>query len=205
MIRSLQTKIWYADDVIPYDQLITSSYPVQVIQGDQLIGLKIGLADHVNMPAAERIVRLEQILPNILAGTRCMLRETPITAPFGYYLLTMPVPKDQLRGIMNEVIRVLTILERDFGITVTKDYEINVSGQCSPMETEYKLARFDVPSEYIGMLVHQPGSPYSIGYVERINEGYITVRTRWTFPVNTNIISDLEHIKMLAYLIAGIF
>ena len=205
MIRSLQTKIWYADDVIPYDQLITSSYPVQVIQGDQLIGLKIGLADHVNMPAAERIVRLEQILPNILAGTRCMLRETPITAPFGYYLLTMPVPKDQLRGIMNEVIRVLTILERDFGITVTKDYEINVSGQCSPMETEYKLARFDVPSEYIGMLVHQPGSPYSIGYVERINEGYITVRTRWSFPVNTNIISDLEHIKMLAYLIAGIF
>ena len=205
MIRSLQTKIWYADDIIPYDQLITSSYPVQVIQGDQLIGLKIGLADHVNMPAAERIIRLEQILPNILAGTRCMLRETPITAPFGYYLLTMPVPKDQLRGIMNEVIRVLTILERDFGITVTKEYEINVSGQCSPMETEYKLARFDVPSEYIGMLVHQPGSPYSIGYVERINEGYITVRTLWSYPVNTNIISDLEHIKMLAYLIAGIF
>lgn len=205
MIRSLQTKIWYADDIIPYDQLITTSYPVQVIQGDQLIGLKIGLADHVRMPAAERIVRLEQILPNILAGTRCMLRETPITAPFGYYLLTMPVPKDQLRGIMNEVIRVLTILERDFGITVTKEYEINVSGQCSPMETEYKLARFDVPSEYIGMLVHQPGSPYSIGYVERINEGYITVRTLWSYPVNTNIISDLEHIKMLAYLIAGIF
>lgn len=205
MIRSLQTKIWYADDIIPYDQLITTSYPVQVIQGDQLIGLKISLADHVRMPAAERIVRLEQILPNILAGTRCMLRETPITAPFGYYLLTMPVPKDQLRGIMNEVIRVLTILERDFGITVTKEYEINVSGQCSPMETEYKLARFDVPSEYIGMLVHQPGSPYSIGYVERINEGYITVRTLWSYPVNTNIISDLEHIKMLAYLIAGIF
>jgi hypothetical protein len=73
------------------------------------------------------------------------------------------------------------------------------------METEYKLARFDVPSEYIGMLVHQPGSPYSIGYVERINEGYITVRTLWSYPVNTNIISDLEHIKMLAYLIAGIF
>jgi hypothetical protein len=205
MIRSLQTKIWYADDIIPYDQLITTSYPVQVIQGDQLIGLKISLADHVRMPAAERIVRLEQILPNILAGTRCMLRETPITAPFGYYLLTMPVPKDQLRGIINEVIRVLTILERDFGITVTKEYEINVSGQCSPMETEYKLARFDVPSEYIGMLVHQPGSPYSIGYVERINEGYITVRTLWSYPVNTNIISDLEHIKMLAYLIAGIF
>jgi len=205
MIRSLQTKIWYADDIITYDQLITTSYPVQVIQGDQLIGLKISLADHVRMPAAERIVRLEQILPNILAGTRCMLRETPITAPFGYYLLTMPVPKDQLRGIINEVIRVLTILERDFGITVTKEYEINVSGQCSPMETEYKLARFDVPSEYIGMLVHQPGSPYSIGYVERINEGYITVRTLWSYPVNTNIISDLEHIKMLAYLIAGIF
>ena len=148
MIRSLQTKIWYADDIIPYADLIKSVYPVQVIQYEALVGFKISLIDNVRMSPAERIPRLEQLLPSILGGTRCMLRETPITAPFGYYLVTMPVPRDQLRSLCSEILRVLTILERDFGITVTKEYEINVSGACTPMETEIKLSRFDIPVEY---------------------------------------------------------
>ena len=205
MIRSLQTKIWYADDIIPYADLIKSVYPVQVIQYEALVGFKINLIDNVRMSPAERIPRLEQLLPSILGGTRCMLRETPITAPFGYYLVTMPVPRDQLRSLCSEILRVLTILERDFGITVTKEYEINVSGACTPMETEIKLSRFDIPVEYQNMHVRYPGSPYTIGMVERINDGFITVRTRWAFSTNTNVYNDIEHIKMLSYLIAGIY
>lgn len=205
MIRSLQTKIHYADDTIPYSDLIVNTYPIQVIQQEPLIGLKIGLIDNSRMHPCERIPKLEQILPQILGGTRCMLRETPVTAPFGYYLVTLPVPRDQLRQLSNEIIRVLTILERSLGITITKEYEINVSGECSPMETEFKLARFDIPSEYIGMHRRQPFSPYTIGDIERINEAFIVVRTRWEFNGNSDIYSDIEHIKMLSYLIAGIF
>ena len=205
MLRSLQTKIWYADDIIPYVDLISSTYPFPIIQSEPLIGFKIGLVDNIRMSPKERIPRLEQILPTILGGTRCFLRETPITSPFGYYLLTMPVPRDQLRQLCSEVLRVLTILERDFGITVTKEYEVNVSGQCNPAETELKLSRFDIPSEYAGMHVRYPGSPYTIGDVERINEGFIIIRTRWGFSMNTDLFSDIEHIKMLAYLIAGIY
>ena len=205
MLRSLQTQIFGAGQIIPYSDIISAAYPTELIQCEPLIGFKIGLIDNSNINPRERLLSIEQFLPMILGGTRCMLRETPLNTPFGYYLLTLPVPRDQLRDIMNEVARVLTILESQFGITVTKEYEINVSGQCNPMELEFKLARFEVPAQYGKMLVHQFNSPYTIGRVERINEAYITVRTRWKFDSNSNIFNDFEHVKVLAHLIAGIY
>lgn len=205
MLRSLQTQIFGAGQIIPYSDIISAAYPTELIQCEPLIGFKIGLIDNSNINPRERLLSIEQFLPMILGGTRCMLRETPLNTPFGYYLLTLPVPRDQLRDIMNEVARVLTILESQFGITVTKEYEINVSGQCNPMELEFKLARFEVPAQYGNMLVHQFNSPYTIGRVERINEAYITVRTRWKFDSNSNIFNDFEHVKVLAHLIAGIY
>lgn len=205
MLRSLQTQIFGAGYIIPYVDIIASAYPTEVIQAEPMIGLKIGLIDNSNINPKERLFALEQVLPVILGGTRCMLRETPLNAPFGYYLLTLPVPRDQLRGIVDDVMRVLTILENQFGITVTKEYEINVSGQCNPMELEYKLARFEVPAQYSRLLIHQSGTPFTIGRVERINPMYITVRTKWKFGAESNVYTDFEHIKVLAHLIAGIY
>lgn len=205
MLRSLQTQIFGAGYNIPYSDILSAIYPTELIQCEPLIGLKIGLIDNSNINPKERLLAIEQVLPIILSGTRCMLRETPLNTPFGYYLLTIPVPRDQLRDIVNEVTRVLTILENQFGITVTKEYEVNVSGRCNPMEVEFKLARFEVPSQYSRLLVHQMNSPFTIGRVDRINPEYINVRTRWRFEPNSNVFTDFEHIKVLAHLLAGIY
>lgn len=205
MLRSLQTQIFGSGYTVPYADIILASYPPELIQHEPLIGLKIGLIDNSNINFKDRLMSIEQILPMILGGTRCMLRETALNEPFGYYLLTVPVPRDQLRDLVNEVLRVLTILENQLGITVTKDYEVNVSGQCNPMELEFKLMRFEVPTQYSRMLVHQNNSPFTIGRVERINDQYITVRTRWRFDGSSNVFIDFEHIKVLAHLIAGIY
>lgn len=205
MLSSLQKQIFGAGQTIPYSDMISASYSTELIQCEPLIGFKIGLIDNSNINPRDRLLALEQFLPYVLGGTRCVMRETPLNTPFGYYLLTMPVPRDKLRDIMNEVSRVLTILESQFGITVTKEYEINVSGQCNPMELEFKLSRFEIPAQYANLLVHQANSPYTIGRVERINPLYITVRTRWKFDSNSNIFTDFEHIKVIAHLIAGIY
>lgn len=204
MLKSLQSQIFGAGFNIPYTDIVSAIYPTELIQAEPLIGLKIGLIDNAVNPK-ERLLQLEQFLPIILGGTRCMLRETPLNTPFGYYLLTIPVPRDQLRLLVDEVIRVLTILETNFGITITKEYEINVSGQCSPTALEFKLNRFDIPSQYARLLTPQPNSPYTIGKVERINDAYITVRTRWKFGTDSNIFTDMEHIKVISHLIAGIY
>lgn len=205
MLRSLQTQIFDAGYNIPYSEIVLAYYPPELVMAEPLIGLKIGLSDNSNINPKDRLMYIEQVLPIILSGTRCFMRETPLNTPFGYYLLTVPVPRDQIRDLVNEVIRVLTILENQFGITVNKEYEVNVSGPCNPMELEFKLMRFEVPSQYAPALVQQYNSPYTIGRVERINDGYITVRTRWRFGTNSNVLTDFEHLKVLAHLIAGIY
>ena len=205
MLRSLQTQIFDAGYNIPYSEIVVSSYPPELLMTEPLIGFKIGLADNSNINPKDRLMSIEQVLPIVLSGTRCFLRETPLNTQFGYYLLTVPVPRDQIRDIVNEIIRVLTILENQFGITINKEYEVNVSGPCNPMELEFKLMRFEIPSQYAPALVHQYNSPYTIGRVERINDQYITVRTRWKFGSNSNIFTDFEHLKVLAHLIAGIY
>ena len=106
MLRSLQTQIFGAGYIIPYSDIITATYPPELIQCEPLIGLKIGLIDNSNINPKDRLMSIEQVLPIVLGGTRCMLRETPLNTPFGYYLLTVPVPRDQIRDIVNEVLGV---------------------------------------------------------------------------------------------------
>lgn len=205
MAQFNQMHIAVADEIIPYSDLIQAAYPAPILQVKPLIGLRIGLLDPTTMNPRDRILTLEQQLPSILGGTRCLLRETPLNAAFGYYLITLPVPREQLPAVVAEAIKVIQILEQYFGIQVSKEYEINVSGRCSLVETEIKLSSWTTPAQYASCLEVQANTPYQIGRVERINPEYILIRTRWRLNPNANILMDFEDIKLLAQLLTAIY
>jgi len=204
-VQQLQSKVIGPSDVINYSSVIRQSYPTGAIQVEPFIGFKVLCHDR-NATITNPRERLAQIDSNLgfLRGTGCIIRETNIQMPDGLWVITLPVPRSQANTQINNLLNVLMVLERSFGIVSQNMYEINVSGRCFESGTERCLGGLMIPPRYLGSILVPDNTPYKYGSVVRINDEYMCLRTKWNLQ-NTSAQNRYEDLVVLSQLISSIY
>ena len=209
-ILQLQQRVLGPETGVDYSTIVMQSYPVAAIQREPFIGFKVKCRDTQSNQYYGGEQRMRQIdaylqQTHLLANTGVILRATHFEMPDGVWVITMPVPRSQINQCLNNLFRVLQILEQQLGIVLTgEDYEVNVSGRCSPMETEQVIGSLYLPKEYLQMLRQPTNTAYKYGHLIRINEIYACFRTRWNIGLRP--VSQVHDMLMLlSQLISNIF
>lgn len=202
IVQDLQRCILRPEANVDYVQIVNSFYPREAF-AEPFIGFKIGLLDVSNLHPQQRFDQLFRVLPRILAGTNVILREVPVNAPPGFYLITLPVPRSRMMDSINAIKRVEAELER-WGLIPTKEFEINVSGRCNIYETEVKLNRLMIPKMYQDYIVAPPNGAYRVGRIQRLNNDFILLRSNWLLK-GSSFIMDIEQIVVLSTIMSSIF
>lgn len=186
-VENFQNRILGPTEIVPYSDIVMQAYPPYAISMEPFVGLKVLVRDtqaHKGTPQA-RLQFLDQYAPSLLQNQGVIIRETNNKIMMdGYWVITMPVPKTQLRQQLANLGKVLSDLERSFGIVYQDMVDINISGRCPLIDTELSLSQVSIPRIYHQYLVSSDNSPYKLGYIVRINDEYLVLRTRWQLPRN---------------------
>ena len=209
-ILTLQQRVLSPNAQVDYSTIIMQSYPPAAIQKEPFIGFKIKCRDTQANNYYGGEARMRQIdtflqQTNMLVNTGVILRATHFEMPDGLWVITMPVPRSQVVKALNNLFSVLAVLERQLGIVMTgEDYEVNVSGRCTPMEVENVIGSLYIPPQYLKILRAPTNTAFRYGHLMRINELYACFRTRWCpgliAPASVN-----EVLMVISQLIATIF
>lgn len=208
-IEVYQSGILGPSQVVDYSGTVMQAYGPDVVLREPFVGFKVLCRDRGGMSMNPRF-RLEQLdrgLVQILPGTGCIVREAStleIPDKSGLWVITMPVPRSQVAEQMKYLMTVLAILERDAGIVLAGTYEVNVSGRCTPQETEHALGSLYITPDYAQYSVNPPNSPYKLGQVIRINDYFMCYRTRWNFS-NKPVADVYKDLIVLSQLISAIY
>jgi hypothetical protein len=205
LVEQYQRQVLGPTQVVDYSAVVMQAYPPQAMQMEPFVGFKI-LCKDTNAFTTDPRTRLSQIDSGLgfLSGKGCIIRETDMSMPDGFWVITMPVPRSQVNQQLNNLMNVLTILEQYFGIIRSCMVEINVSGKCNIADTERCLSGLTIPSRYMTELEMPENTPYRIGHITRINDNFMVLRTRWRFhnPPTTDRYEDLV---VLSQLISSIY
>lgn len=184
-IETFQSRIIGPTEIVPYSDIVMQAYPPYAIASEPFIGLKVLVRDmqaSKGTPAA-RLQFIDQYLGSLLKDQGVIMRETNNNIMVdGYWVITMPVPKSQLKQQLNNLVVVLSNLEKYFGIVYQDMLDINISGRCPLIDTERCLSQVSIPRLYQQYLVPSDNSPYKLGYIVRINDEFTVLRTRWKLP-----------------------
>lgn len=205
IVQQLQSRVIGPTEVVHYSSIIRQVYPDAALQIEPFIGFKVLCRDN-NASLIDPRNRLAQIDANLgfLRGTGCIIRETSLQMTDGFWVITLPVPRSQVNVQINNLLKVLSILERAFGIVSQNMFEINVSGRCFETETERCLSGLMIPPRYLGSLLVPDNTPYKHGTVIRINDTYMCLRTRWKLS-NSSVQNSYEDLVVLSQIISSIY
>lgn len=204
LVDQYQSRIIGPTETVDYSSVIMQAYPPQAIQLEPFVGFKVLCRDtnaHIIHPA-ERIRQIEANL-GFMRFKGCLIRETSMQMPDGFWIITMPVPRSHVNQQLNNLIEVLNILEHHFGIVRQGLVEINVSGRCHITETERCLGGLTIPTRYMGMLVQPENTPYRLGHIIRINDNFMCLRTRWSLNPQTG--NNFEELIVLSQIISSMY
>lgn len=203
-IETFQSRVIGPTEVVPYSEIVMQAYPPYAISMEPFVGLKVLVRDtqaNRGTPQA-RLQYIDQYMPTLLQNHGVIIRETNNQIMMdGYWVITMPVPKSQLSQQLTNLGHVLQVLEKHFGIVYQDMIDINISGRCPLIDTERSLSQVRVPKLYQQYLVSSDNSPYKLGYIVRINDEYLVLRTRWKLPRP----DMFENIQMIVTSIQGMF
>lgn len=214
MALDCQTHVIRATDVVDYSGIVKTGYPYQAMQSEPFIGIKVLCRDTKanTFPApAQRIAQLDTFLatPNMtgatpLYGTGCCVRETKYSVmQDGFWIITLPVPRSQMNVQINNLVKVITMFKQLFGFQQLGYIEINVSGKCPINGLEMCLSGLNIPDSYMQFSEQPDNSPYKVGHVERINDNFICLRSRWR--MNPSDPALYSNISVIAQLISSIY
>jgi hypothetical protein len=199
MIENYQCKILGPTEIVDYTSAIKQAYPPQAVMSEPFIGFKVLCKDVSGMPAQQRFPQIETSL-GFLRGSGCIIRETSMKMPDGFWVISFPVPRSQAMEQLQKLMTVLMTFEKYFGIIRQDLIEINVSGRCSMPETETCFRNVTLPQHYMKACVVPNNSPYRLGTITRINQMFMMFRSRWALKV-----SSTEDILVIAQLLCGMF
>ena len=203
-VETLQSRIVGPFEEVPYSDIVMQAYPPFAIMQEPFIGVKVLVRDmqaHKGTPAA-RLQYLDQYMPSLLHGQGVIIRETNGNIMNdGFWVITMPVPRSQLKQQLNNLGNVLSALENNHGIVYQDIIDINVSGRCPLIDTERSMAQISIPKIYQQYLVQADNSPYKLGGIVRINDEYLILKSRWKLPR----LDMFENISMIVSCIQGMF
>lgn len=182
LLANYQSHVLGPSEPVNYPQIVRTAYPTNAIQTEPFVGFKI-LCKDMNAftlgNTGDRLRQLDTFCPT-LKGTGCVLRESGQSVMTdGLWLISMPVPRSQVNIQLDLMIKVLRVMELNFGIIPVGIFEVCVSGKCMPNEIEMKLNRVSIPSNYQHMLIVPADSPYKMGNCKRINDYYMMFKTMW--------------------------
>jgi hypothetical protein len=207
MIENYQSKILNPDEIVDYSTEMICSVRPETIQMEPMIGFKI-LTRDMRAFASTQAARFQFLEANLafLRDTGCIIREThPIEAKDGFWLITFPVPLSQLSNQLMKLTKVLDFMTTRFGIVPQNLIEINVSGRCPVAETEWRLQNVNIPQDMRRFIVEPANTPYKMGHIIRINEGYAMLRTMWDWRTDQAAKSHINEMLIIPQLIAGMF
>lgn len=196
-----QSRVIGPTEVVDYSALVVRSYPSYALQREPFIGFKVLCRDtnaHLMTPG-DRMRQIDAYL-GFMRGTGCLIRETKPIMPDGFWVITMPVPRSQVAEQLLKLSEVLGIFEQQFGIVRDSIIEINVSGRCRMADTEKALSGLVLPPRYTNALITPGISPYKLGFVVRINDDFMVLRTRW----NSQMFAT-EELIVIAQLISSMY
>lgn len=188
-IETYQSCVLGPHQVVDYSGIVMQAYPPEAVQREPFVGFKVLVKDRVAQTQNPRLrlENLDRIMCQILPRTGCIVREAgteDCPDKTGLWVITAPVPRSQTTTQIMFLMNVLQTLEQ-CGVILAGTYEVNVSGRCTPMETEGMLSSLYIPAEYANAIVNPLNTPYRCGHITRINNNFMCYRTRWNFGMKS--------------------
>jgi hypothetical protein len=186
------------------------TYPPQAMQQEPFVGFKVLVRDaNAQAPGtAQSDARdkwIDQYIGQILRGTGCFIRETE-TMSDGYWVVSFPVPRSQAMRAFSSLMRVLQLLEQNFGISRMINrgvVEINVSGYMPRGMELQALNSLNIPVRYQHIHIPNAMSAYRYGVMDRVTDDYSLFRSQWNLSVPTEQLHD--EVMILTQLISTIY
>lgn len=206
LVSNYQSHVLGPEEVVDYSTIVMQAYNPYVIQREPFVGFKVLCTDTqaYNSNPADRIRYLDANL-GFLRGKGCIIRETKPNKPDGYWVITLPVPRSQITIAINNLFDVLTTLEQYFGIVKDGIFDINVSGRCHVTEVENCFAGLYIPPRYMASLVPTNNVLCSIGHIQRINDNYMCLRTKWDLSRSTTPEQIFEDLTTISQLLSSMY
>jgi hypothetical protein len=206
IVQSYQSRVLGPEESVDYASIIKQSYPPQAIQSEPFVGFKVLCTDTMaySTNPAERMRYVDMNI-NVIRGRGCLVRETSSHKPDGFWVISLPVPRSQVVQQLNNLFDVLATFEQHLGIVKDGLFEINVSGRCNVMEVEYCFQKLMIPQRYMVNLVPSNNMLCTLGKIQRINNEFMCLRTRWDFANTPNQQSIFEDLTVLSQLISSMY
>lgn len=206
LVQQYQSRVLGPTEPVMYSEIIKQAYPPQALHQEPFVGFKVLCTDTnaYGTNPAERIRYIDSGL-GFLKGRGCIIRETSIQKPDGFWVITLPVPRSQITQALNNLMNVLTTFEQYFGIVRDGLFEINVSGKCHINDTERCLSGLTIPQRYLTFVVTPENTPYRLGHIVRINDQFMVLRTRWDLSKTNSPATHYEDLTVIAQLIASMY
>lgn len=206
LAQQYQTRIISPEEPVDYSGIVMQAYNPYAIQREPFVGFKVLCTDTRAFQAnpAERIRYLETNL-GFLRGKGCIIRETKMDKPDGFWVITFPVPRSQTSIALNNLFDVLTTLEQYFGIVKDGLFDINVSGKCHVTEVETCFAGLYIPQRYMSNLIPTNNVMCSIGHIQRINDNFMCLRTKWDLSKSMTPQQLYEDLTVISQLLASMY
>lgn len=209
LVHQYQSHVLGPEEPVDYTTIIKEAYPAYAIQTEPFIGFKVLCTDTqaYQFNPRDRMAYIDSQLGFILRNKGVILRETNANKPDGIWVITLPVPKSQMSTTLNNMFDVLRTLEQYFGIASDGIFDVCVSGRCPITEIEKSLSGVMIPKEYMSYLIPSNNILCQIGQIQRINEMFMCLRTRWDLKAKDNGNPSLyfEDLAVLAQLISSLY
>lgn len=206
LVQQYQQRVLTPEEPVDYSNIIMQSYPPQALHQEPFIGFKVLCTDTqaFNYHPGERIRYIDANL-GIIRNKGIIIRETNSNKPDGFWIITLPVPRSQITTALNNLFEVLSVLAQYFGIVRDGLFEINVSGKCHVTEVERCFASLSIPQRYMSNLVPSGNVLCSMGQIQRINDNFMCLRTRWNLTGGNGSTSHFEDLTVLSQLLASMY
>lgn len=201
-----QSHVLGPEEIVDYSALVMQAYNPYAIQKEPFIGFKV-LCTDMQAFAGNPADRIRYIDANLgfLRGKGCIIRETKSSKPDGFWVITLPVPRSQLNMQLKNLFDVLTVMENCFGIVKDGIFDINVSGRCHVTEVENCFASLYIPPRYMSSLIPTQNVLCSIGHIQRINDEFMCLRTKWDFSQSITPDQLFEDLITMSQLMSSMY
>ncbi len=207
LVHQYQQRVLTPQEPVDYSNIVMQSYPPQALHQEPFIGFKV-LCTDTQAFTYHPGTRIRYIDANLgfIRNKGVLVRETNSNKPDGLWVITLPVPRSQVNTALNNLFDVLSTFEQYFGIIKDGLFEINVSGKCHVNEVERCFSSLSIPQRYLSNLVPSGNILCSMGQIQRINDNFMCLRTRWDLSKGNNTSqSNFEDLTVLSQLLASMY
>lgn len=208
IVQQYQSHILGPDEPVDYTSIIKASYPPYAIQHEPFVGFKVLCTDTQAFMGdpRQRMAYLDTQI-GFIRNKGVLIRETNTNKPDGLWVMTLPVPRSQITFALANLFDVLRTLEGYQGIVCDGLFDICVSGRCPAAEVEKSFQGIVIPQDYMACLIPTNNIMCTIGQIQRMNEMFMCLRTRWDLKskANGNQNAYYEGLALLSQLLSSMY